>query len=375
MLIYLISFIESFCAGLTGVNLMLYLKFILGFSEISAGWFLTISGIVSAAMIFLLGPAVDKYGIKKSAIVGTGALILSRIGLGLSNNAVLAMILYFIAMAGSAIKVSSITVFLKQYKKSFKLDYLIFNMGYVVAGVVFDLFKNYQTVYLLAGLASIINLYWFHKLEVAPKEVKPLKPIDWKMLRMVLTYNSILLAVSLIFTWFNSGLPKWVLQVLGPDAPVGKICSSLNPLIIMITIPLVALINKYTRLTVYKLLILGSTLSAASMFLIGLPIGYLYALILTTIVFTIGESIWSPSNMEIAAKICPEGEEGRYMTISLIPRTIGGMLMGSFIAFNMTHFVYSPVPHYNMPFILLGFMAAITPLGLLIFKKNFQNLE
>jgi MFS family permease len=372
-MLYLISFIEAFCNGLISVNLVLYLKYVLNFTELNAGVFITAYGIISSALIFLLGPAIDKYGSKKCAIAGSSLLILSRIGLGLNTTVIGALILFLLVALGSATKSSSITVLLKQQNKSFKFDYLIFNSAYFLAGILFDELKDYRFVYLLAGIINIANLFCLFTLKATePSKDKDKTPINWSTLRTVLIYNSMLLAVNCIFIWMHSGLPKWVMQVLGPDAPVGKIYGSLNPFIILVTIPIVMFLQKRFSKSVYYLVLLGSLISALSMFLITLPLSYFHSLIAVIVMFTIGEAIWSPANMEMSAKLCPEGQEGKYMTLALIPAMISRTIMGGVITFSLTQCVFSPVKHYSMPFIIIGSIALLTPVGLFLLNK-FTN--
>lgn len=376
-MIYFVTFIESFCGGLTAINQVLYLKFILKFTEAQTATFLSVFGVVSTLFILFLGPMVDKLGVKKSSIIGTIGVILGRFLLYFCPNPISLVTANLIASAGSAIKVSSITVFLKQNNKSFKLDYIIFNLAYVVAGIAFDYINDYKLIYLITALISLINIWGFYILKSDKPEIihKEHKPINWKTFCTVLAYNCMVVPVSCIFVWQNSGLPKWILEVLGPNAPVGKLSSSLNPLLILITIPLFSWIDKYIKLSSYYWLIIGSLISAFAYVLPIFPMTYMNMLILSTIIFTIGEAIWSPSNMETAAKICPDGEEGRYMTISLIPRRLGAIFMGYFIAYNMTHYVYNSNHDYNMPFYLLAALALITPITLLFFRSTFKQLD
>lgn len=371
-MIYLISFIESFCSGLTGVNLTLYLKYILHFTEAESGYFLSAFGLISSVLVLLLGPMVDKYGIKKCAIAGSALLVLSRLGLGLTTTPSLAILYFLLASFGSAIKSSSILIFLKHYKKSFKIDYLVFNFAFFFAGIFYDEFREYQSIYIISGLVNAINLLLLLKLEAPKLDLPTPKPINWQTFRTIVTYNFMVLPVSCIFTWMNSGLPKWILQVLGPDAPVGKLYGSFNPFIILFTLPLVKLIQKDNR-NVLTHIMLGSLLSALAMFVVGLPGDYYWTLLASILLFTIGEAIWSPANMEYGTLLCPEGEEGRYMTVSLIPNTLGKVLMGYLISFSMQNYVYGTSPDYSMPFYLMGGLALLTPISLFLTRnKNPQ---
>jgi hypothetical protein len=77
--------------------------------------------------------------------------------------------------------------------------------------------------------------------------------------------------------------------------------------------------------------------------------------------------------MEVGTKLCPPGQEGRYLTISLIPRTLIGFFMSWAIAYEFTHFIYVPKPNFALPFMFTGLFSLLTPLGLLLFKDKLKE--
>lgn len=383
MIIYLISFLEALSGGLVGVNTALYFKYSLGLSEAQSAGIFSGMGILGSALILYLGQAVDRFGVKRTALFGASTLILGRVGLYFTHSLNLALSLLVIMAIGSAIKGSSVLVYIRQTGKSFKLDYVIFNLAYCLSGFLFDYLHNYSLTFLIAGLITIVNLFVIMNLAEnkpnnlrivpIPESGQKVSQYEYGTLKTILLYNSIMLPVSGIFTFMGTFIPKWAIAAIGPNAPVGKLYGSLNPLIVLITVPLFALLARKIKLDPYKSAIVGTTISALSLFFIDLPTTWLYSVIISIIIFTLGEAIWSPANMEVGTLLCPVGQEGRYLTISLIPRTLIGFAMSWAIAYEFTHNVYSTAPTYWVPFVHMGLFALITPICLILFKKSIKE--
>lgn len=374
-MIYLISFLEALSGGLVGINTALYFKYSLGLSEGQSAGIFSAMGILGSALILLLGRAVDKYGVKRTALLGASTLVLGRVGLYFTHSLNVAILLLAIMAIGSAVKGSSVLVYLRQQGKSFKLDYVIFNLAYCISGFLFDFIHDYSLTFLIAGLITTINVVavFFLKDQVPlVKTGQKASPYDYKTLKIVVLYNTVMLPVSGIFTFMAVFIPKWAIVAIGQDAPVGKLYGSLNPAIILGIVPLFAYVaNKY-RFNPYRSAIIGTTISALSLFLIVLPTAWLYSAIAVILAFTIGEAIWSPANMEVGTTLCPPGQEGKYLTISLIPRTLIGFFMSYAIAYEFQHNVYG-IQHFSIPFIHMALFALLTPIGLLVFKNKLST--
>lgn len=374
MIIYLISFLEALSGGLVGVNTALYFKYSLGLSESQSAAIFSGLGIFGSILILVLGRGVDKFGVKRTALFGATTLVLGRVGLYFTHSLNLALFLLVIMAIGSAVKGSSVLVYLRQQGKSFKLDYVIFNFAYCLSGFLFDYIHNYSLTFLVAGIITLFNLGAIMLLPATkPIEVRESKPYDYKILKTVLTYNSIMLPVSGIFTFMAAFIPKWAIAAIGANAPVGKLYGSLNPFVIFLTVPLLALIGYRKRLDAYSMAIAGTLLSSLSLFLIITTTHWLYSVMAVIIIFTIGEAIWSPANMEVGTTLCPPGQEGRYLTISLIPRTLIGFFMSWTIAYEFTHFIYVSKPNFALPFMFMGLFALLTPIGLIVYKTKLLD--
>ncbi len=146
------------------------------------------------------------------------------------------------------------------------------------------------------------------------------EPVFWRFTVLI----TLLLGVRAVFLYLGLLFPKFWYRVIGPDARVGAL-QAFNPILVIIGLILVIpILNKFN---VYKMLVFGAMITSISMFIIAIPpmggvdvATWTYG---TTIAFllvlTIGELIWSPRLSEYTAAIAPEGQEGTYLGLSMVP--------------------------------------------------------
>jgi hypothetical protein len=214
----------------------------------------------------------------------------------------------------------------------------------------------------------------------------------------------VLVFVRLTFYIFHVMFPTYAIRVLGPDFPVASIFGSLNPAMIIFLVPLISILS--VNVKSYTMLLIGTTLSAGSVFLCFMPeslalsIGetwlgtwifdywleapmgsqdpFVVSLVVFIIVFTVGEAIWSPRLMQFSAEIAPRGKEGAYIALAMLPYFLGKMgaaVMSEQLTtryFNAEMFEY---PDHTMAWLAIGCMATVSPIGLLVFRRVFSQRE
>ena len=79
----------------------------------------------------------------------------------------------------------------------------------------------------------------------------------------------ILVFVRLTFYIFHVMFPTYAIRVFGADFPVGSIFGALNPAMIIFLVPLIALLT--TKIRSYTMLLVGTLVSAGSVFLCFMP--------------------------------------------------------------------------------------------------------
>jgi MFS family permease len=214
----------------------------------------------------------------------------------------------------------------------------------------------------------------------------------------------ILVFVRLTFYVFHVMFPTYAIRVFGDDFPVASIFGSLNPAMIIFLVPLISVLTVNVRS--YTMLILGTVVSAGSVFLcfmpdsIALAIGdtwlgtwifdywleapvgnqdpFLVSLVVFIIVFTVGEALWSPRLMQFSAEIAPRGKEGAYISLAILPYFFGkigaivmaDMLTAQYFSQEMVEF-----PDHRAAWFWIGSMAMISPIGMIIWRKTFNQSE
>jgi MFS family permease len=215
---------------------------------------------------------------------------------------------------------------------------------------------------------------------------------------------AVLVFVRLTFFIFHVMFPTYGIRVFGEGAMVGSIFGVLNPVMIVLLVPLISIMT--VRVRSYTMLFAGTLISAGAVFLcfipesmaIGLadtwfgqmiferwlevPMGqrdpFYISLIIFIIVFTIGEAIWSPRLMQFSAEIAPRGKEGSYIALAILPYFLGKALAGGMSGFLLT--TYTPegagvYPDHELVWLWIGGMAMITPIGLVVFRNLFRGAE
>jgi MFS family permease len=214
----------------------------------------------------------------------------------------------------------------------------------------------------------------------------------------------ILVFVRLTFYVFHVMFPTYAIRVFGDDFPVSSIFGSLNPAMIIFLVPLISALTVNVRS--YTMLIVGTGVSAASVFLcfmpesmalaigdswlgtwifdywLEAPVGnqdpFLVSLVVFIIVFTIGEALWSPRLMQFSAEIAPRGKEGAYISLAVLPYFVGkigatvmaDMLTAQYFSQDMVEF-----PDHQLSWAWIGGMALISPIGMVIWRKTFNQSE
>jgi MFS family permease len=214
----------------------------------------------------------------------------------------------------------------------------------------------------------------------------------------------ILVPVRLVFFHFHYTFPKYGIRVLGEGVKIGNIYGVLNPVLIVFLVPLVGYLTK--KISSYKMMMVGTFISAGAVFIAILPdrifaplmntwVGELvfirwlnvpveqrqplfFILIVFIIIFTIGEAIWSPRLMQFTAEIAPKNREGSYIALAYLP-----YFLAKFIAAPMSGWLvdrYTPedalsYPEHQTVWLWIGAMAALSPFGLVAFRKLFRRAE
>ncbi|MEO0017923.1 MAG: hypothetical protein RLZZ522_1206, partial [Verrucomicrobiota bacterium] len=216
-----------------------------------------------------------------------------------------------------------------------------------------------------------------------------------------LVFMTLVVGVRMIFFQLTYLFPKYGIRELGPGAPFAHISGMLNSILILVLVPICGVLTQ--KVTAYRMVTVGSLISALSVFIIALPpqwfqgladgwlgdvivhqwlgvagaVNPLYISIFLFIVFlSIGEALWSPRLYEYAAAIAPHGQEASYMSLSMLPYFGAKLVAGALSGWLLAEFCPETGPrHSEIMWMVVGGMALITPVGAFIFRKSIQVHE
>ena len=216
-----------------------------------------------------------------------------------------------------------------------------------------------------------------------------------------LGFMSLVVGVRMIFFHLNYTFPKYAIRELGPGAPFAQLTGMLNSVLILVLVPISGVLTQ--RITAYRMVTVGSFISALSVFFIAVPqswfqpladgwLGHIIAcnwlgvhgpvnplyvsIFLFSVFLSIGEALWSPRLYEYSAAIAPRGQEASYMALSLLPWFLAKLMVGGLSGKLLTSFCPAEgARHSSTMWFIIGGMALVTPLGAVLFRKYLQVHE
>ena len=216
-----------------------------------------------------------------------------------------------------------------------------------------------------------------------------------------LAFFGLVVFVKLILYHMYYTFPKFGIRELGPGAPIGHIFGLLNAVIVVILAPVVGALTQ--KVSAYKAVVIGTAITAVSVFFMALPpawfqgladgflgnlIGHTWlgltgpvhplyvAIVLCVVMYSIGESFYSPRLYEYPAAIAPKGQEGSYLALSMLPYFVAKFFVGSISGFMLVRYCPAEGPRHSQTlWLIVGLMALISPLGLILCRRYIQVHE
>jgi dipeptide/tripeptide permease len=144
-ILFITKIIEYAAYGAMNMSFILYLSADCGLGDIAAGSFIGGWSMAVTLTTIFVGAVCDAIGIKKTLLIGTVVLVVSRIIMPVTNNVFIAAIFGFLPLAmGIAIMGPVLSVGIKRFTTSegaamvFALFYTLMNVGWALGGYLFD---------------------------------------------------------------------------------------------------------------------------------------------------------------------------------------------------------------------------------------------
>ncbi len=178
----------------------------------------------------------------------------------------------------------------------------------------------------------------------------------------------ILLPVRTLFAHQWLTLPTYVQRCYAPEVFAKfEWISGLNPLIIVIFVPLVAALTRKAK--VVDMMLIGTTVSAITTFIL-VPGPDLTRLLVYVVLFSIGEALWSSRFLEYVSGLAPAGQVGAYMGLAELPWFLAKFTTGLYSGTMLEKFIPAGgSAHSEQMWLIYACIALITPVSLLLARN------
>jgi Major Facilitator Superfamily len=440
-LTFLIKFLIYTAYSVTNKTMVLWLSKDLGFSDQAAG--ALVGWVWAPAMTvftLLAGSLTDAIGLRRTFFLGVTICTFARSVMIGTTIPWLALLCGVLPLAigealGTPVLLAATRVYSTTQQRSiaFSIIYAIMNVGYLVAGVVFDFIRRsdfhpsffgfaptpHQQLFMVSLALEIVlfpTIYFLrsrqerqrntHSTMLATVRASGAETIDlFKRLLgqsaffRLLVFFLLIGFLKAIFLQMDYVFPKFGDRELGLNAPVGKI-AGINSIIIIFLAPVVGALTQ--KFSAYRMVVFGGAICAAGVFIMALPTnwfeplangafgdwlghGYLRlhgaihpyyvmsALYLT--VFSVGEAFYSPRVYEYAAAIAPPGQEASYGSLAYLPFLVGKVLVGT-SGWLLAMFCPATGPRRSdLMWLIFACAASVAPIGLLLFRSYIRVPE
>jgi POT family proton-dependent oligopeptide transporter len=348
---------ERFAYYGQNVVLVIFIRNVLGLSEVQAGQLSSIFGGLIYFLPIFAGTFVDKYGFRKSFTIAFSILALGYFAIGTTGIAafqsfyrqadlfwVLAAVLAFTAIGGSFIKPSVLGTVARTSKPEtkslgFAIYYMLVNIGAAVGPLIAFFVRGslgMQYVYVISAIVSAAmlagTLLYFK--EPPAREGELGGSIGEKLRNLVVVlmngrFMLFLVIFSIFWVMFWQIfiiIPLYVNDYVSADAPF-EIISSIDAWGIIL---FQVLVNRLTKtVSTRNAIVVGFAVSAVSWLLIAasptVPV-----IIAAMFVFSFGEMTQAPRYYEYISDIAPTGQLGLFQGYAFLPIAIGYAIGGTF---------------------------------------------
>jgi MFS family permease len=445
--------------AVTNLTLKLWLSSEFHFSDQQALGIVSVWAISMTVATLAVGALTDAVGLRKAFFMGIWICIVARAVMAFCPVPWMALAFGLFPLAvGEALGTPALIAAVRKFSTtpqrsiSFSMAYMIQNVGSLAAGYIFDWVRQgmgehgqltfagtslttYRVLFLVSwGIElTLLPLVWFMRPRVEVTDdgvtVAPPPPRQpavslpralWRSVRdsaratgrifaalyreqgfyRLLMFLLLIAFLKLIMMQMYYVFPQFGIRELGEGAPVGRLWA-LNAWIVIPAVPLIGALTQ--RFPAYRMVTLGGIISAASVFIMALPLGWFGALAdtapaqwfahyylgvggpvnpyyvmigLFVVMLSLGEAFYSPRVYEYAAAIAPKGQEASYGALSYIPFLIAKLMVGTFSAALLAR--YCPAAgerHSGTMWLFVALTASVAPIGLLVFRRFIRVRE
>src|SRR3954467_4461078 len=318
-LTFLLKFLIYTAYSVTNKTMVLWLSKDLGFSDQAAG--ALVGWVWAPAMTvftLLAGSLTDAIGLRRTFFLGVAICTVARCVMVTTTVPALALVCGVLPLAvGEALGTPVLLAATRRYSTtqqrsiSFSIIYMIMNIGYVVAGWVFDKIRQldphfsvfgftpttHQQLFMVSLAIELVifpAIYFLRRSEDGRPEPKARTPsasflggiaqtvrqsavetiqlfrrlIGQSAFARILVFFLFIGFLKAIFLQMDYVFPKFGDRELGLHAPVGKL-ANINAIFIILLVPTIGALTQ--RFAAYRMVIIGGAICAAGVFIMALP--------------------------------------------------------------------------------------------------------
>lgn len=329
-LVYFGKVCETTAYALVNASLMLYLINELGYSDEGAGGFVGVWATVIAAFTFLVGSLSDAIGIRKTLIFSFALCAVTRALTAFIGHPVLTPVLALMPMTlGVAMTIPVMVAGARRYTGprqrsiGFAMLYVFMNVGFLIAGKLYDLIRKwmgvdghislpfgitlsvYETIFLVSAAFTVLGLLvmmvglrrgvevddW-GAIRIDPATEGEMQSTEGGALAFIkdalvrtgrilaevtrekafyrfLLLVAILVGVRMVFYHMHYTLPVWADREMGFGSRFGTAWGVINPALIIVLTPIVGGLTQ--RVSSFSMLVVGTSISALTVFFLVVP--------------------------------------------------------------------------------------------------------
>ncbi|MDB6059820.1 MAG: Major Facilitator Superfamily protein [Verrucomicrobiales bacterium] len=457
-LIFLIKFLSITAYSITNKTFVLWLSSDFGYGDKSAVGMVGLWAMAMTGMTIMIGALADAIGLRKSLLLGMYICIIARVAMVFGNVKWLALGVGLFPLAiGEALAGPILVAATRRYSTtaqrsiSFSMLYMIMNLAFLTAGYVFDWLRSglgehghfdlfgmhistYRALFLVSlGFevallpityclrknvevtdegcrinpekpkypgASFLNSFWFAVRDSAKDTFNLFAGLlQQSAFYRLLAFLGFIGFLKIITVGMDYVFPKFGIRELGDGAPIGHLLN-INNLMIVLLVPIFGALTQ--RFAAYRMVIIGGTICAASVFIMALPTNwfvplangafgnfihhrylgmtgpvhpYYVMIAIYVIIFSVGEACYSPRVYEYAAAIAPKGQEASYSALSYIPLFLGKLLVANTGFLLLKYCPENGPRNSGMMWLVFALCATVAPIGLLTLRSLIRVRE
>lgn len=179
----------------------------------------------------------------------------------------------------------------------------------------------------------------------------------------------------MIFRHLDATLPKYLTRELGPDAMFGSVLA-LNPFVVVLLVLLVQPALQYSGLSSFDGIMIGTSITALSPFLLAFSPHASYASALAFVfVLSVGEAIWSPLLYDFTLSLCKVGKEGTYIALANAPLFMAALFAGALSGTLLHKYCPRKGPrHCSRMWLILSILAVLSPICIFLCRNIIQGV-